>query len=122
MQNFMDLRVWQEAMTLTEMIYQITKMYPKVEMYGLISQTQRAAVSVPSNIAEGNGRASRKEFLRFLSIANGSLAELKTLLIIAERIAYIQPEDSKPILEQVNTVGRMMTALRKSLREKRNMI
>jgi len=120
MRSFTDLRVWQEAMNMVEMIYQLTKKYPKEEMFGLISQTRRAAVSIPANIAEGNGRLSRKEYIHFLFIANGSLRELETLLIIALRITYIQTEELKPIQEQLAIVGRMITALRKSLKEKQN--
>jgi len=120
MQNFTDLRVWQEAMNAVEMIYKLTKKYPKNEMFGLISQTQRAAVSIPANIAEGNGRLSGKEYIHFLSIANGSLRELETLLIIAVRITYIQTEELKTMQEQLTIVGRMITALRKSLKEKQN--
>ena len=120
MESFTELRVWQEAMNMVEMIYRLTKKYPKEELFGLISQTQRAAVSIPANIAEGNGRLSGKEYLHFLSIANGSLRELETLLIIAQRITYIQPEELKAMQEQLTIIGRMITALRKSLKEKRN--
>ena len=81
--SFRDLRVWQAAMDLVEQVYTLTQMFPKQEMYGLASQMQRAAVSIPSNIAEGHTRAYSKEYLHHLSIARASLAELQTQLEIA---------------------------------------
>jgi four helix bundle protein len=87
--SFKELTVWQEAMNLVEMVYQQTIILPKTEMYGLTSQIKRAAVSIPANIAEGNGRKSRKEYLQFLSIANGSIMELEThILILERRLSY----------------------------------
>ncbi|MDR0712700.1 MAG: four helix bundle protein, partial [Bacteroidales bacterium] len=116
-QTFKDLMVWQEAMNLVEMIYQETQVYPKEEIYGLTSQTRRAAASIPANIAEGNGRKNRKEYLNFLSIANGSLTELETHLLIAVRIKYLNEQKMEIIQPQLNIVGRLLTALRKSLAE-----
>jgi four helix bundle protein len=87
--TFKDLMVWQQAMNLVEMVYLQTKTFPKEEIYGLTSQIRRAAVSFPANIAEGNGRQSRKEYLQFLSIANGSMKELETHILIAERLNTI---------------------------------
>jgi four helix bundle protein len=84
--SFKELTVWQEAMNLVEMVYQQTIILPKTEMYGLTSQIRRAAVSIPANIAEGNGRRSRKEYLQFLSIANGSIMELETHILISEQL------------------------------------
>jgi four helix bundle protein len=115
--TFKDLVVWQEAMNLVEMIYLQTKTFPKEEMYGLTSQIRRAAVSIPANIAEGNGRRSRKEYLRFLSVANGSIKELETHLLIAERLSFLPKEISEQIQAQLRSVGRLLTALRKSLKE-----
>lgn len=86
--DFRDLSVWQLAMDLAESVYHLTLRYPKSEIYGLSSQLQRAAVSIPSNIAEGHARDSTKEFLRFLSVAQGSLAELETQLILSGRLNY----------------------------------
>ena len=114
-QTFKDLLVWQEAMNLVEMIYLQTRTFPKEEMYGLTSQIRRAVVSIPANIAEGNGRRSRREYLQFLAIANGSLKELETHLLIAERLNILTKEKSEQLLTQLNMVGRMLTALRKSL-------
>jgi four helix bundle protein len=115
--TFKDLMVWQEAMNLVEMIYIQTKTFPKEEMYGLTSQIRRVAVSIPANIAEGNGRGSRKEYLRFLSIANGSMKELETHLLIAERLRILTKEISEQMQAQLQLVGRLLTALRKSLKE-----
>ena len=113
--TFKDLTVWQEAMNLVEMIYLQTKNFPKEEMYGLTSQIRRAAVSVPANIAEGNGRKSRKEYLQFLSIANGSIAELETHLLIAERIRFMTKEAADQLQTQLQSVRRLLAAMRKSL-------
>ena len=92
--NHKDLEVWKEAMELVIAIYEVTKKFPKGELYGLTSQIQRAAVSVPSNIAEGCARKSNRETLHFLSIALGSLAELETQVILAMRLSYIENIDS----------------------------
>ncbi|MDR0290387.1 MAG: four helix bundle protein [Treponema sp.] len=113
--TFKDLTVWQEAMNLVEMIYRQTKIFPKEEMYGMTSQIRRAAVSIPANIAEGNGRKSRKEYLQFLSIANGSASELETHLLIAERLNYLTKDTAAPLQTQLHSVGRLLSALRKSL-------
>ena len=89
MSNFKELMVWQKAIDLVTEIYKITRAFPKEEVFGLVSQMQRAAVSIPSNIAEGHERNSEKEFAQFLCIARGSLAELETQIIIAEKLSYI---------------------------------
>ncbi|GAB6395101.1 MAG: four helix bundle protein [Bacteroidales bacterium] len=115
-QTFKQLTVWQEAMTLVEMIYRETGNYPKAENYGLTSQTRRAAVSVPANIAEGFGRQGRAEYLNFLSIAHGSLTELETHLLIAQRIGYLSNQTLEPLQKQLDSVGRLLNALRKALR------
>ena len=114
--TFIDLLVWQEAMNLVEMVYLKTKTFPKEEMYGLTSQIRRAAVSIPANIAEGNGRMSRKEYLRFLAVANGSIKELETHLMIAERLNFLTKETMVQLQPQLQSVGRLLTALRKSLK------
>jgi four helix bundle protein len=85
-QHYRELIVWQKAMNLVEAVYRMTDEFPKKEIYGLASQIQRAAVSVPSNIAEGQGRSSTREFLHFLSMAQGSLMEVETQITIAERL------------------------------------
>ena len=113
--TFKDLIVWQEAMNLVEMIYLQTKTFPKEEIYGLTSQIRRAAVSIPANIAEGNGRQSRKEYLQFLSIANGSIKELETHILIAERLNFLTKEKAEQLQTQLQSVGKLLSGLRKSL-------
>jgi four helix bundle protein len=110
-----DLLVWQKAMDLVTACYRITAGFPKTEQYGLTSQLQRAAVSVPANIAEGKGRATTGAYLQHLSIAAGSLAELDTHLGVAQRLAYINEAQLTAITAQLEEVGRMLTGLRKSL-------
>jgi four helix bundle protein len=114
-ETFKDSLVWQEAMNLVETIYLQTSSFPKEEMYGLTNQVRRAAVSIPANIAEGNGRISRKEYLRFLYIANGSIKELETHLLIAERLNFLTKESLEKIQVKLQTVGKLLTTLRKSL-------
>ena len=92
MHNFRQLRVWQKAMELCELIYRLTAAFPDTEKFGLISQIRRCAVSIPSNIAEGCGRNSDIEFARFLSVALGSCYELSTQLILANRLDYLPDE------------------------------
>lgn len=114
--TFRDLTVWQKAIGLAKSIYAVTQSMPATERFGLISQMRRAAVSIPSNIAEGNARASRKDYIRMLVMARGSLAELETQLIIARELHYLH--DLKPLLEQLAEVSRMLQALIAALRRK----
>jgi four helix bundle protein len=104
--SFRDLRVWQAAMDLVDEVYLLTETFPKQETYGLISQMQRAAVSIPSNIAEGHTREHSKEFLHHLSMAQASLAELETQLEIAARRKYVTPLQLQQILEKVTALGK----------------
>lgn len=113
--SYKDLIVWQKSMDLVEMIYQVTKSFPKDEQYGLTNQLRRAAVSIPSNIAEGQARNSTAEFKNFLSIARGSLAEVDTQLLIAERLGYIQPEKLREILELQIEINKMTNSLMSKL-------
>ena len=113
--NYQDLIVWQKAMDLVVEVYRATKQFPKEELYGLTSQLRRAIVSVPSNIAEGQGRRSAKEFLQFLSIAHGSLREIETQLMIARRIDYLSAEALGPLLNLAAEVGRLLQGLSNSL-------
>lgn len=115
MKSFRELRVWQAAMNLVEKVYRLTRRFPKHETYGLASQIQRAAVSIPSNIAEGHTREHIREYLHHLSIAQGSLAELETQVEIATRLKYVQPEQLEGVLSDVNSLGRQLYALRNSL-------
>jgi four helix bundle protein len=104
-----DLEAWQRALTLAEQIYQSTKLFPSEERFGLSSQMRRAAVSVPSNIAEGAARKSRQEFLQFLHIARGSLSELDTQVILAIRLKYVSEETE--VVAEIQRVGRLLTGL-----------
>ena len=115
MQSFRELRVWQAAMNLVENIYRLTQAFPKHETYGLASQIQRSAVSIPSNVAEGHTREHLKECLHHLSIAQASLAELETQLEISMRLKCLPPDQFKQILSDGNSLGRQLYALRNSL-------
>lgn len=111
-----DLRAWQSAMLLVEDIYRLTSTFPKEEMFGLTSQMRRAAVSVPSNLAEGAARNGTKELLHFLGIATGSLAELDTQLELATRLSYCT--DVTAVQSRLDEVSALTLALMKSLRSK----
>jgi len=113
-----DLIAWQKAMNLTEKVYDLARSFPKEEIYGLTSQIRRCAVSIPANIAEGQGRRSKKEFQQFLGHARGSLLELDTHLELALRFGYISSESYQNILPQLQEVGRILNGLLRSLDEK----
>ena len=113
--SYRDLEVWQQAMDLVEAVYRLTADLPDTERYGLRSQTQRAAVSIPSNIAEGFGRGSAADYARFINIARGSLMELETQLALMVRLNLVDREDVLPMWDRCRSVGRMLTALRGSL-------
>jgi four helix bundle protein len=115
MPGYRELKVWQIAMWLAEESYRLTANFPKREVYGLASQMQRSAVSVPSNIAEGHGRNSKKEFYHFLGIALGSLAELETQIMLAQRLNYVSETDSVAVLKNSDELGKMLKGLQKSL-------
>ena len=95
--SYQDLIVWQKAMDLVVLVYQATRLFPKEELYGLTSQVRRAVVSIPSNLAEGHARKSRAEFLNFVSIAQGSRAEVETQIMIAVRLSYIHQTQAQPM-------------------------
>jgi four helix bundle protein len=116
LRSYRDLLVWQKALDLTVLIYRLSEKFPKSEIYGLTSQVRRASVSVPSNIAEGYGRGSRKEYLHFLSVAQGSLKELETQVIVAQRLHYANDEEANGLLAVSETVGKMLGGLMRSLR------
>jgi four helix bundle protein len=113
--SYKDLIVWQKAMDLVELVYQATKAFPREELYGLTNQLRRAAVSVPSNIAEGQARNSTAEFRHFLSIARGSLAEVDTQLHIAHRLRYIETAKLQEIQAVQIEVNKMTNALMSKL-------
>ena len=114
--NYRELIVWQKAMDLVELVYQATKQFPKEELYGLTSQIRRSAVSVPSNIAEGQARKSTAEFLNFLSIANGSRAEMETQILLAQRLNYATSDTTQKILALSEEVNRLLNGLMNSLK------
>ncbi len=116
--SFRDLRVWQEAMKLAADVYRNTAGFPRHELYGLSQQIRRAAVSVPSNIAEGKGHRSDREFSHFLFHARGSLLELQTQLLIAEELQYLSREETQQLLAGAEGVGRALSGLINSLRDK----
>jgi four helix bundle protein len=113
--SYKDLEVWKLSITFVEDIYKITSKFPASENYGLTQQIRRAAVSIPSNIAEGQFRNSSKEFRQFLSIALGSSAELETQLIIANKINYLSSEELAPILNALEIIMKMLKKLSLSL-------
>jgi len=117
-QSYRDLRVWQGGMTLAETCYRLTQQLPKEEFYGITSQIRRAASSIPANIAEGNGRENRGEYIQFLRIAQGSLKELETHLLLAIRVGFITPSVVEPLLIQCETEGKQLRALIRSLQAK----
>ncbi|MBI4519048.1 MAG: four helix bundle protein [Deltaproteobacteria bacterium] len=110
-QNYRDLIGWQKAMDLVELVYQATRSFPKEEQFALTSQIRRAAVSIPSNIAEGQGRSSAKEFVNFLSIAHGSVREVETQAMIAQRLKYLTREQAETLLASAAEVGRLIKGL-----------
>src|SRR5215472_7891804 len=110
--SFRELQVWQRGMQIVESVYRVSGGFPKSETYGLTSQVRRAAVSVPSNIAEGHTRASTKEYLRHISVAEGSLAEVETQLELAARLNYIGEERLGPIRDECIYLGRQLHQLR----------
>jgi four helix bundle protein len=116
--SFKDLRVWQEAMKFAVEVYRVTSQFPRHELYGLSQQVRRAAVSVPSNIAEGKGHRSDGEFGRFLLHARGSLLEAQTQVMIAKELQYIGGEEAERLLAQADAIGRSLNSLINSMREK----
>ncbi len=117
--GFRELRVWQCGMDLAEEVYRLTKGFPKDELYGLSNQLRRAAVSVPSNIAEGHARTFVKEYLQFLSTAQGSLAEVQTQIEIAGRLKYLSLEQVQPALQQAELLAKQLHALRNVVAERK---
>ena len=113
--SYRDLIVWQKAMDLCEEVYRLARMLPKEELFALSDQLRRAAVSIPSNIAEGRGRQSKKEFAHFLSIAQGSVAELETQIFLSVRLNMLQESDILPVLSLCTEVSKMLRALRTRL-------
>ena len=118
MHNIKDLEIWNKSMDLAIRVYDLSAKFPADERYGLISQIRRCAVSIPSNISEGAGRNSNKEFLQFLGIANGSSYELQTQLVITERLGFVDTKICNELLESIDELQKMNFNLQKSIRLK----
>lgn len=116
MHQFKELAVWQKAVSLATDVYSYTKNFPSEEKFGLTSQIRRSVVSISSNIAEGAGRKSKKEFKHFLDIAYGSASELETQLLIAQNLSFLKREDYKILSERINEIQKMIYSLSKSLK------
>ncbi len=116
MSHFRKILVWQKSISLVTKIYKATSTFPKEEMFGLTSQIRRSSVSVPSNIAEGSGRESSKDFLRFLYISLGSIFEMQTQLEIAKNIIYINEEEFNLLYEDSREIERMLASLIRKLK------
>ncbi len=116
MKNFRDLQIWNRSHMLTLEVYRVTGMFPKSETYGLISQMRRSASSVPTNIAEGCGRSSQKDFARFLDNAMGSASELEYQLILSHDLKYIAKEDFERTALEITEIRRMLNAFLQKLR------
>jgi len=113
--SYRDLRVWQAGMDLAENAYRLSKKFPASEIYGLTSQIRRSATSVPANIAEGYGRESTRSYIQFLKTARGSLRELETHVLLAQRIGLIDATDSTDLIKKAESIGKMLSALIKSI-------
>jgi four helix bundle protein len=114
--SYRDLKVWKAGMSLVLESYQLTARFPKAELFGLTSQIRRAAVSIPTNIAEGHGRLHRGDYIRSLSIAIGSVQELETEVTLAQHLGYAAPNDAEQVVRILDEVGRMLGALARRLR------
>jgi four helix bundle protein len=117
MSNYKNLKVWADGVNFVVEIYKITARYPKEEKFGLVSQMRRAAVSIPSNIAEGATNRSKKEFSKFIRIAKGSLSELETQIIISFKLGFITEKSYNKIIEQSEQISRMLAGLVRSLKK-----
>jgi len=117
MSHFRKILVWQKSISLVTKIYKTTNTFPKEEMFGLTSQIRRSSISIPSNIAEGSGRESTKDFLRFLYISLGSIFEMQTQLEIAKNIIYIKEEEFNNLYEDSREIERMLASLIRKLKD-----
>lgn len=115
MANFKELLVWQKSIDFVTEIYRITETFPKTEVYGLISQIRRVAVSIPSNIAEGNSRRSKPDYLQFLKISRGSCAEVETQLVISKNLGFFNEDDYLQLNQEIIEISKMLNGLISSL-------
>lgn len=116
--DFKDLLVWQKAIALNTQIYRMTKLFPKEEIYGIISQIRRASVSIATNISEGYGRNTTAQYIHFLGISKGSLSEVETLMVISSELGYVQLETCDSILERITELNKMLKKLIQVLEQK----
>jgi four helix bundle protein len=114
-QNYKDLLVWQKGIALSKIVYRLTQKFPTIEKFGLVAQMRRAAVSIPSNLAEGQARHTTGEFIQFISHAEGSVAELDTQLIISAELRFCDKTDATPAFELIDELRRMLNGLRRKL-------
>jgi four helix bundle protein len=119
MHNFKELKIWQKSRELTKKVYLITQKFPKEEKYDLVSQIRRSAVSIPSNIAEGSGRESKKEFVRFLNISISSAFELETQIIISNDLGFVEEQEYNLVIEEINVIQKMIFGFKKSIEKKK---
>jgi four helix bundle protein len=116
--SYRDLEVWQKARKLVKEIYTLSQNFPREEQFGLTSQIRRAAISIPSNIAEGHSRQSTKDYISFISIAIGSVAEVDTQLVLAQDLNYISPQDYSAVESNIHSLQQMLHKLRSALKAK----
>ncbi len=114
--SYRDLIVWRSSIDVVKVVYELSRVFPTDERFGLTSQMRRAAVSIPANIAEGHGRHHTGDYLRHLSIATGSLCELETLLTIAEQLGFLRAEDHQSVIGRTEHISRMLGGLSRALR------
>ncbi len=117
-ESYQDLLFWQKGMDVAELCYLKTKSFPKEELFGMTSQIRRAAVSIPANIAEGWGRGTTGEYIQFLRYAQGSLKELETHILLAQRVKLMTREDAAPIMEILSQISRLLISARHSLEQR----
>ncbi|GLS28510.1 four helix bundle protein [Mesorhizobium albiziae] len=118
--DYRDLIVWKEAMEIAELVYSLTRAFPREEMFGMSSQMRRAAVSIPSNIAEGFGRAQRRSFVHFLRIAQGSLKELETQTLLSGRVGLLSAEQTADLMTRSERLGKRFVQFVRSLSQTEN--
>jgi|KBSSwiStaDraftv2_1062776.scaffolds.fasta_scaffold751091_1 four helix bundle protein len=118
--SYRDLEVWQRSMRLAKRIYQVTQKFPRDERFGLTNQLRRAAVSVPSNLAEGHARFGSGEFSRFISITMGSVAELETQILLSRELGYVDAAVAEDVLGELDGIGKMLRGLAKSIQKRRH--
>jgi len=118
--SYRDLDVWQLAMALAKQVYEATGAFPSHERFGLINQMRRAAVSIPSNVAEGHARLSTAEFQRFITIAMGSVAELETQILLSQDLGFLHLDQQQQMMQQLDKIGKMLRGLHRSLERRAN--